>query len=256
MNIQPNINKRIRMLMKLRRPMVIFVLTIFFLILMSSLCFAYSPDSPTIIIIVPRAPSDIDITLNVDGNQFEGLRDIGFMETQYYFHGFKCNKSSEFSIDVSYNGFSDVITLDATYNKYINAFELNYRTFEIKKDVSRKRVRLFAVLSIFLVMSVEALVFFSFGFRERKSWLVFLVINLVIQGIFNNVYVVLSGTYQFMLSMLLFGGLYLFLFEGAGIVLLVEEKREGKRFAYVMVANLLGLVVVAALIPFMPFYLK
>jgi hypothetical protein len=108
-------------------------------------------------------------------------------------------------------------------------------------------------LRIVLTLAIEAAVFFAFGYREKKSWIVFIVVNLVTQGILNvNLANVSNPLDSYVIFYLIFGEALVFLVETAVFLILITESRRWITFLYVMSANLLSLIVGGLLISILP----
>jgi hypothetical protein len=232
---------------------VIIAMTLVLIFILAPICLANSNVTPSIIVIVPNAPDDIDITLNNKSGRVYGYKVDKFMESQFYFYNFDCRKDTEYTINVSYGNVSEVVALAATSGPLLNKYELDYKNLVVKVGVSGKRVALYTTLRIILILLIQSAVFYLFGFRKKKSWLIFLLITIAIQSIFNMWYSSYAAPVFYMIMILIFGAVFVFLFEGIAMVMIIHEKREMKTFACVMIANLLSFILIGLMIPFMPY---
>ncbi|MDX1358111.1 MAG: hypothetical protein R3232_04715 [Clostridia bacterium] len=231
----------------------IIAITLILSVIFTPICLANSNVTPLITIIVPNAPDDIDITLNYKNGRIYGYKVDKFMESQFHFYNFDCRKDTVYTINVSYGNVSQVVALAATSGPVLNKYELDYKNLIAKVGVSRKRVNLYTILRIILILLIQSVVFYLFGFRKKKSWLIFLSITFVIQSIFNMWYSSYAAPEFYMIMILIFGAVFVFLFEGIAMVMIIQEKRETITFASVMIANLLSFTLIGLMMPYMPF---
>jgi hypothetical protein len=104
-----------------------------------------------------------------------------------------------------------------------------------------------------ITLLIEGFIFFLFQFKEKRSWLAFLVINLVTQGALNiwlNVEGSLMPSYLFIT--LVIGEILVFAVELVAFPLLIKEHKNSRIFIYVFVANLVSLIAGGYLISFLP----
>lgn len=96
----------------------------------------------------------------------------------------------------------------------------------------------FACLGITLV--IEGLMLFIFGYRKLRSYIVFLIVNIVTQAALHTLYLTVDfGPY---IKWLLFTELGIFIFEGLAYSLLFREHERGRAWAYAIAANLASLI--------------
>ena len=96
----------------------------------------------------------------------------------------------------------------------------------------------FACLGITLV--IEGLMLFIFGYRKPRSYIVFLIANLVTQAALHTLYLTVDfGPY---IKWLLLTELGIFIFEGLAYSLLFREHERSRAWAYALAANLASLI--------------
>lgn len=126
--------------------------------------------------------------------------------------------------------------------QYNQVYTLNQKTSELNEGKSLSRNLTLIGMRLGLTLLIEALVFFLLGYRERRTWIVFLVVNLITQGWLNidisfnwnpNSYVLFS----FIIVEILILGAELFMFLFA-----VKEGKKSKLALTVFLANLSSLV--------------
>ncbi|MEJ2740893.1 MAG: hypothetical protein P8105_13905, partial [Dehalococcoidia bacterium] len=106
---------------------------------------------------------------------------------------------------------------------------------------------------IIVTLAIEALVFYLFGYRKKRSWLIFLIANLLTQGALNIwLNVTTTPLESYIIFSLITGELLVIAVELAGFLTFVKEHRRWRTALYVIVANLLSLFAGGYLITVLP----
>lgn len=109
-------------------------------------------------------------------------------------------------------------------------------------------------LRVTLTLLIEGMVLYLMGYRQRKSWLIFLLVNLITQGglnlMLNRTDLLSSGVYW----MLGYGFMELLIFgiEAITYALLLREKGTGRATAAAFTANAASLVLGGFLLSQLP----
>ena len=235
--------------------LVILVLILIFNV-NTSVCYANSAAPPSILIIVHNAPNDLVITLG--SNQAHRKNTLVESYFTLYVSGLK---PSDYTLSVTSNGQTFEITTHL--NQYNNVFTLDLanRTLTSGESFSLPRTTALLVVQIVLTLVIEGIVFFLFGYRKKKSWLIFLILNLLTQGVLyvwlaqNNASAVQHFTHSsyFILSLVI-GELFVFIAEIIGFLVFVNEHPRPRTVAYVIAANLLSLIAGGYIITYIPVY--
>ena len=119
------------------------------------------------------------------------------------------------------------------------------------------RTPLLIALRMGLTLALEGAVFWLFGYRQRRSWAVFLVANLLTQGAVNVALHLLipTGTEYFLVLGLFFYTpmeLGVTLVEALLFALLVKERRKRRAVGYAACANLCSWALGGALLTYLP----
>ena len=95
--------------------------------------------------------------------------------------------------------------------------------------------------------------FYLFGYRRKESWLIFLIINLLTQGVLN---IWLNGSFtpldSYIIFSLVFGEILVLIIEMIAFLILVKEHHRLRIALYVIIANLLSLIAGGYLITVLP----
>ncbi len=218
---------------------------------------ANSAEPPGIIIIVEGAPEDMTLTLEP---RQEPEYEIRIHETQkgwetyfrlYYGMDFDTLDDAVIRVESSEKSFSCPIPADAGRH-YNSLLTLNYETQTLTVGQHWWRQPILTAVRITLTLLVEGLIFLSFGFRHRRSWLVFLIVNLLTQGWLN--YIINSSAFSngYWLIGLYLAEFVIFIAEAIVFLLAVKEKKKWQRPLYAVVANVASLIAGLLLINYLP----
>jgi hypothetical protein len=238
---------------KYKKTATIIVMALILTVIVAPLCLASSQEPASITVVVPNAPDDIDITLNTADGKVKGYKVDKFMESQFHFYSFNCRKDTLYTINVSFGNVSEVVKLAITTKPYLNLYELDHKKLETKKGVSKNRVYLYTALRFTLTLLIESFIFYIFGFRKKKSWFIFLLINFIVLGVFNIWISSYAAPDFYMIMILILGAVFVFLVKGVSMVMLIDEKMEMKVFSSAMIASLLSIILIGVMMPYMPY---
>ncbi len=205
----------------------------------SEKCSANAAPPPSIFIIVIDAPPGLEIYLEPAGIQ--GHKSSKAYETYFSFYQHDLQPDFYSFTVVSSEGYFE-ITLDEPVEGYSNVYTLDLKTRTFSPGKSKARSALLVFFRFAITLVIEGLVFYLFGYRKRRSWLVFFGVNLVTQ---LTLLVSLSGTLPFRAAYIIFGLIFaefLILFiEMVAFLTLVTEYRRLRTAVYVVIANILSL---------------
>lgn len=154
-----------------------------------------------------------------------------------------------FSLPVEPQGFSfegNVVTLDL-------------RNQRLLYDQPWWRQPLLVVLRVALTLALEGLIFYLWGYQEKRSWIIFLVVNLATQfGVNIAILCFLpaaSRAYDAMWAKVLLYGpmeVLVILLEAIALPLLLKEQRKGTAVGCSVMANILSWFLGAVLLSVLP----
>jgi hypothetical protein len=213
-------------------------------------CYANSAEPPAIFIIVAHAPDDLEIRLLPAG--IEASKTTHSYETYYSFYSYQM-QFTDYSFEVATGGETFIIELDEPVGSYRNIYTLDLKNQSLAPGKSFPRSAFLIFSRVALTLLVEGLVFFLFGYRRKRSWLVFLGLNLATQF---TLWLWLNGTSPFhvgyVVLILFFAEALIFIIEMIGFLILVNEHRRIRTAVYVIVANVLSLLAGIFLISALP----
>ena len=107
-------------------------------------------------------------------------------------------------------------------------------------------------IRVLVALLIEGIFFFFKGFTEKKSWLVFFLINIVIHGalnVFCNGWINVNPSIYAVFYLVVFVS---FLLETAGFLMLVDEYSSDRIISYLVPANLCSHAVNLLLMNYLP----
>jgi hypothetical protein len=229
---------------------IIFIVLIVILISFAcgSVVEANAAEPPSILIIVPNAPDDLQITIN----DVEASRRDKLFEKYYLFYARDLHSDSVYILEVSTDGRTFELSLVRPSYIYENVFTLDLNNKVLTPGKNQSRSIALIILRVLITLMVEGCVFYLFGFRQRRSWVIFLIVNLITQGLLN---LWISGLFPmsgYIFSALLFFEVLVVIVEILAFLLLVKEQSRLRIIEFVVAANILSLLIGMILITSLP----
>ncbi len=240
----------------MKKTLYIF-LTVMLLFSMTVPVFANSAEPPAIIIISTDLPREAVLTLEVPVSGEVDFRRCyrvdKLWESQYkLWLPFDLDSLDNAQLRITVGEESFTCQLPVTAHTHRSVFTLNYREKSLTEGQLGWRQPLLTAIRILLTLLTEGLVFLLFGFKKKRSWGVFIVLNLLTQGWLNiviNSYAFNSGYWVFNFLLI---ELAIFLIETVTVPLAVREGKLWKRILCPLTANAFSLGLGILLIGHMP----
>lgn len=211
-------------------------------------CYGNSAEPPSIVVIVSDAPEDLAISIeSKDANKTKKT-----FETYYTFYLSDLEKVKEYNLKITTESKSFEILLDKPLTAYNNIFTLDLKEKELIPGKSLKRSITLVSLRMILTIIIEAMVFFLFGYRQRRSWSIFIITNLITQGFLNVWLNGFSPLNNYIVISLVIAEIQIFIFELFAFVTFIKEYSRIKTSIYVLLANVLSLIVGGYIITILP----
>ena len=233
------------------KKLLIFLLPVLLVLFASPhICYANAPAPPEIVIIVRNAPDDLRINIGPDNTEFHRTDKV--IESYYSLYSYDL-KSTDYTLTVTSTAGTFEIELGDPPQKYNNVYSLDLENRTLVPGKSLSVSITLIALRIIVTLVIEAIVFYLFGYRKKRSWLVFLITNLLTQGALNIwLNVTTTPLESYIIFPLILGELLVFAVEMAGFLVFVKEHRRWRTALYVIVANLLSLFAGGYLITVLP----
>ncbi|MEG0775442.1 hypothetical protein [Clostridium sp.] len=214
---------------------------------------ANSAEPPSLVILINNPPEDLSITLISNRNPPEAkVRKVAW-EGYYVFYSRDMQVNGVYTFKVTTKGESFERTISTPLQHYNNVFTLDMLNRELTPGKYQFRSMILISIRVALTLLIEGIIFWLFKFRQKRSWLIFLVINLVTQGALNAL---LNNGGSLMPSYLIFGlivgEVFVFIAEIIAFSIFIKEYKKVYILNYVLIANLISLIVGSYIITVLP----
>ncbi len=231
----------------------VLVLVLAVICLVPAIAYTNAAEPPALVVIMTNAPADAEVSLVTAAGLVEVSKSRVAWETYYVFYHRDIGTSGEFTLQVSGNDIRYEQTVGVQYlNSYPGVITLDFAAQTIAGGKLLSRSILLVGLRVIFTLVIEGLVFYLFGFREKRSWRVFLAMNLLTQGLLNIALNGGSPLAVYLMFKLIIMEFWVFIAETAGALVLIKEHRRLRRVAFVLTANLLSLLLGGYLITVLP----
>lgn len=211
---------------------------------------ANSAAPPQVIVIVNNAPRDLSIEAEVKGARLPAHKQTQGWET--YFKFYYLGKTDPSTLHVSTGGQTYSLPLGALPKTYDVVYTLDVGTRTLREGTPPWRTPALIALRVALTLLIEGAVFFLFGFRAKRSWLAFLIINLVTQGLLNYALALGSIGDGYRMLALIALEILVIIVEIPAFIIAVKERGVWRRVLYTLAANIASLIAGGYLITLLP----
>ncbi|MBR6952137.1 MAG: hypothetical protein IKH56_10500 [Oscillospiraceae bacterium] len=229
------------------------------------------PDHPPIFtVLTSDAPRDMDVTIELQKNgeiiPIKLERNRRFWETHYFLR-----REATIRITAWYGNPYDLkdavlvfeagdeirrlpVTddmLSSTGQQSEDYVFYRWKNNSLTAGLPPLRAPLLFLLWIAVALAVESVVFRLYGYRRARSWLAFLILNLITQSIHH---MIIAGLFLRVerLRLYIMSAPLVFLIELPACIALLNEQKREKAISFALTANLASQIVLALLIGHMP----
>lgn len=228
---------------KYKKIIVTAAFTLLIIFSFNFLGYGNSAEPPSILIIVPNAPADLSITLNLENREYEARVVDKIIEKYYTFYSsVMVKKPNIYNFTVNTKNDSFTIELEKPIANYNNIYTLDLKTHILIEGKLLSRSIMLVSMRLTLTLIIEAFIFWIFGFRNKKSWLAFLIINIVTQGALNIWLNNLGPIMGYVIFALVLGEIFVFIAEIIAFLLFCKEHGRLRKVLYVLTSNFASLI--------------
>ncbi|MBU5677647.1 hypothetical protein KQI88_14595 [Alkaliphilus sp. MSJ-5] len=236
---------------------IIIFLTLIISILIPNTSYGNSAEPPSILIIVPNAPNDLEVSARTGDNVIKGREINKLIETHYTFYNSQIKMASrhkdiDYIFTISTGDISYEIALEKPVASYNNIYTLDLDAQILTPGKLLSRSILLVAMRIILTLIIEGIVFWKFGFRNKESWIAFIIINLITQGALNIWINGFDPSSSYMIFSLILAEIIIFITEMILFPIFVKEHSKSKKAAYVFIANIVSLIAGGYIITILP----
>jgi hypothetical protein len=218
---------------------------------------ANSAEPPALVILINNPPDDLSIVLVSNENQTKVSVGRVAWEGYCVFYSRDMKTSSEYTFKVTANGEYFECTLDTFLRQYNNVFTLDISNKKLTPGTYPFRSVLLVAIRVLLTLLLEGIIFWLFGYRQKRSWLIFFAINLVTQGALNlwlnsGGILMLSLMSSYLILSLILGEFFVFAVEIITFPIFINEHKKSRILIYAFIANLISLITGGYIISVLP----
>lgn len=237
-------------------PYILFILLVMlvttFTGVTSDITFANSAEPPALIIVVPGATDDLTVYIEGTSGFLEGRKVHYFTETQFMFYKNEIPSTDTHKITVKSKDQQFELSIEEGMNRYRSVYTIDTYRQTIIKGTTTGREAILVGARVGLTLIIEGAIFWLFWFRKRRSWLMFLLINLFTQGILNLWLGLQPMAQTYLILGLVFAEVFVLISELILFNLLIKEHTVARRNIYVALANFASLILGGNLIAWLP----
>ncbi len=237
-------------------PYILFILLVIVVAnltgLTSGITFANSAEPPALIIVVPGATDDLTVYIEGISGLLEGRKVHYFTETQFMFYKNEIPSTDTHKITVKSKDQQFELFIEEGMNRYRSVYTIDTYRQTIIKGTTTGREAILVGARVGLTLIIEGAIFWLFGFRNRRSWLMFLLINLFTQGILNLWLGLQPMAQTYLIFSLVFAEAFVLIGELFLFNAFVKEHTVARRNIYVALANFASLILGGYLITWLP----
>ncbi|MBQ8641709.1 MAG: hypothetical protein IJ480_05770 [Clostridia bacterium] len=224
------------------------MLTVLLFLLCALPVFANAAEPPCFTILVNGAPEDLEIFLvRADGKEERLPPEKRGWETYFccdYYYNIERGVKLEFD-DVRQSSLRIVSgDVDVTMpipvelvQEYNTVFALQWPEMELEKVYLFWRTPLLVTMRVLITLVVEGLLLWLFGYRQKRTWIIFLCVNLVTQTLLNLSLTGIIPPHGYWWFAYIFGEVLVFIAEAAAYMLLFREKGKVQALVMALLAN-------------------
>lgn len=237
----------------IKRLILFMVSCLLIIAILPTLASANSAEPPSLVILVNNPPDDLSIVLVSDEKQPEAIVRRAAWEGYYVFYSRHMQAGGEYTFKVTTNGESFDFTLDVPLQRYNNVYTLDISNRELTPGKYSFRSLLLVSIRLLLTLLLEAIIFWLFRFRQKRSWLIFLAVNLVTQGALN-IWLNSGGSLipSYLILSLIIGEVFVFTAEMITLPIIIKEHKKSRIISYAFIANLVSLIAGGYIISVLP----
>ncbi|MDR2600400.1 MAG: hypothetical protein LBC73_09005 [Oscillospiraceae bacterium] len=216
-------------MIKTKKFLLVVKLVVILSFITSATAMATSPAPQSMTIVVLNAPIDLEICIvhDVDLGSLSNSRvSSRLWETYYRFY------LSDESAGYWHDEYITILASSEKYGEFEITFPVPGRDFSLKLDLETQtfsqpythvRNLFIALCWLIPLFIIDSIVFLSFGYRQKRSWMIFSIENLAMQVLFIGVWSLYHITFSNIFILILFLFIPLLLIPGVRCCKLVLE---------------------------------
>lgn len=242
------------------RIIIALIMFVLLAITFPSITYSNAAEPPSFTIITRNPPEDLSLSVQYSEERQSHAIELSIekkaWETYYrfFYHMIPSGRDkledALIIVESSENNFQISLPSE-TFSMYNNLLTLDMETETLSIGQSPLRLPILVGLRVILTLLIEGVIFFLFGYRQRRSWFIFLTINLLTQGGLNAM-ITGPGIGSYWMIGFIFAEILILAIELIAFTSLVKEFKKSRTVLYTIAANIASLVLGGFLISYLP----
>lgn len=195
---------------------------------------ANSPVPPDLAVYVEDAPEDLEMALTFNGK--EEQCDLKLKENVYCFYFSNALREENVVLRVSAGG--KEYSLDVDAKMFRNGADLSFASGEPVLTARPATTLAGVLLNVGVTLVIEFIILLIFGYRKGRTFLIFLIANLITQGLYNAYL-----CFPISDKTLLIAEAVIILIEGCIYCFTFREHTKERAWIYAVTANIASAVI-------------
>ncbi|MDE6746846.1 MAG: hypothetical protein K2J72_09445 [Oscillospiraceae bacterium] len=238
----------------MKRFLTFVIVFLMLAVLMPVRVYANSAEPPAMVILSVNAPSDTELVFNYGDADITVEKSLRLWEKVWFLYGSE-GVPQRLTVRSSEKRFEITLPEKKTYGSFKNIYTLDFEAETLTENISPLRAPLYMLLRVMFTLIIECGFYYLIGYREKKSFIMFITVNLITQMFVN---LVINGG-----SLDIFGSvdiltyigmeLLVFIFEMIVLPAKVQEKGSRMMVLWTFTANTISMVIGGIALLFVPF---
>lgn len=212
---------------------------------------ANSAEPPSLVILINNPPDDLSIEItNTSGKNEATFRQVAWEGYYIVYHDFRTD--GIYKLRVTTQGKSFDCQTSQPLKHHCSVFTLNLSTQKLAPGTAPLHSALIIFMRLVLTLLIEGALFWLFGYRNKRSWFVFLFVNLATQGLLSFLLIGDGNTSTYLLYELYFAEIPVFLLEMILMPILLKEHSKTRTVLFAFIANQISLIAGSYIITILP----
>lgn len=242
--------------MTLRKKFTVFALVFLLIAFLAPIrTYANSAEPPYMVIWSVNAPADTELVITFrDGSTDTVEKHLRLWEKCYFFYEGEVYEDSV-TVKSSKKSFELELPDAASGGSFSRVRTLDFEAETLTENVSPLRAPLYMLLRVMFTLILECGFYYLIGYREKRSYIAFITVNLITQTFVNLVINGGSLDIFYSYTLLIYIGMeaLVFITEMTALPITVKEKKAGWTLLWTFAANNISMFIGGVALLFVPF---
>lgn len=224
-------------------------------VLMPVRVYANSAEPPAIVILSVNAPADTELVVTYSNGRTHTVEKSLRLWEKVWFLYDSGGVIRGLTVRSSEKSFDIILPEEKGNGSFKSVYTLDFEAETLTENVSPLRTPLYMLFRIVFTLIIECGFYYLVGYREKRSYIMFITVNIITQMFVNFVInggsLDIFGSYK---SLIYIGmELLVFIFEMIALPITVKEKKAGLTLLWTFTANNISMVIGGIALLFVPY---